>query len=47
VAQTVGAFSRERLEKAIRRVYAADKALRDTRPDDRVVIEEFVLGITT
>jgi DNA polymerase-3 subunit delta len=47
VAQTVGAFSRERLEKAIGRVYAADKALRDTRPDDRVVIEEFVLGITS
>ena len=47
VAQTVGAFSRERLEKAIGRVYAADKALRDTRPDDRVVMEEFVLRITS
>lgn len=46
VAQTVGAFSKERLEKAIGRIYAADKALRDARPDDRVIIEEFVLEVT-
>jgi DNA polymerase-3 subunit delta len=46
VAQTVAAFSKEKLEKAIARVYQADKALRDARPDDRVVIEEFVLEVT-
>jgi DNA polymerase-3 subunit delta len=47
IAQTVSAFSSDRLERAISRVYAADKALRDTRPDDRVVMEEFVLRITS
>ena len=46
VQQTMAAFSREKLERAIERVFAADRALRDTRPDDRVVMEEFVLGLT-
>lgn len=46
VAQTMSAFSKEKLERAIDRVFAADKALRDTRPDDRIVMEEFVLGLT-
>lgn len=46
VQQTMSAFSREKLEKAISRVFAADRALRDTRPDDRIVMEEFVLGLT-
>jgi DNA polymerase-3 subunit delta len=46
IAQTVAAFPRRRLEMAIQRIYQADKALRDTRPDDRVVMEEFVLGVT-
>ena len=46
VGQTVSAFSRERLRAAIEKVYATDKALRDTRPDDRVVMEELVLSLT-
>jgi len=46
VCQTVTAFSAEELRTALRKVYSADKALRDARPDDRVVMEEFVLGIT-
>lgn len=46
IYQTVSSFSRERLRQAIERVYAADKALRDTRPDDRVVMEELVLSLT-
>ena len=39
----------ERLEKlrdAIRKIYETDKALRDTRPDDRVVMEQLVLSLT-
>ena len=39
IAQTVAAFPKEKLESAVTLVYATDKALRDTRPDDRVVME--------
>ena len=46
IYQTVSSFSRERLMQAIEKVYSADKALRDTRPDDRVVMEELVLSLT-
>ena len=46
IAQTVAAFPKEKLESAVTLVYATDKALRDTRPDDRVVMEEFVLRLT-
>ncbi len=46
VQQTMSAFSKEKLETAIDRVFRADRALRDTRPDDRIVMEEFVLGLT-
>ncbi len=46
VAQTVNAFPRERLEGAIRLVFGADRALRDARPDDRVVLEQFVFRLT-
>jgi DNA polymerase-3 subunit delta len=47
VAATVGAFSRPRLERAITRLFEADRALRDARPDDRVVMEELVLSLTS
>ena len=46
IRQTVSAFSKERLAKAIAKVHWADKALRDARPDDRVVMEELVLTLT-
>jgi DNA polymerase III subunit delta len=46
VQQTVSAFPNEKLALAIAKVYWADKALRDTRPDDRVVMEELVLSLT-
>lgn len=46
VAQTASVFSTERLRTAIVRVYETDKALRDTRPDDRTVMEMFVLELT-
>src|SRR6204780_3795675 len=47
VYQTVGAFPGEKLGRAIEKIFWADKALRDTRPDDRVVMEELVLSLTT
>ncbi len=46
VHQTVAAFPGERLGTAIESVATADKALRDTRPDDRVVMEELVFRLT-
>jgi DNA polymerase-3 subunit delta len=47
VNQTVGAFPGEKLGRAIEKIFWADKALRDTRPDDRVVMEELVLCLTS
>jgi len=46
VQQTVTAFPNERLGLAIEKVFWADKALRDARPDDRVVMEELVFSLT-
>ena len=46
VYQTVGAFPGDKLGRAIEKIFWADKALRDTRPDDRVVMEELVLSLT-
>ena len=47
VQQTVAAFPGGKLGRAIESVYRADKALRDTRPDDRVVMEELVFSLTS
>src|SRR5579864_3759435 len=46
VEQTVDAFSRERLERAIQKLFTADRDLRDARPDDRIVMERMVLDLT-
>jgi DNA polymerase-3 subunit delta len=46
VFQTVSSFSKRRLAAALKLIFQADKALRDTRPDDRVVMEEFILRLT-
>ncbi len=46
VAQTLAAFPPARLQRALQLVFEADKSLRDARPDDRVVLEEFVLNLT-
>ena len=46
VHQTMSAFPDEKLARAIEKVFWADKALRDTRPDDRVVMEELVFSLT-
>jgi hypothetical protein len=46
VFQTVSSFSKARLEMALNTIFSADKSLRDARPDDRLVMEEFVLRLT-
>jgi DNA polymerase III subunit delta len=46
VYQTLSAFPGEKLGRAIEKIFWADKALRDARPDDRVVMEELVLSLT-
>jgi DNA polymerase-3 subunit delta len=46
IEQTVAAFPQQRLERAIEKVFEADRALRDARPDDRIVMEEMILALT-
>ncbi|HKA01409.1 MAG TPA: DNA polymerase III subunit delta [Candidatus Solibacter sp.] len=45
VWQTVSKFTKPQLERAIGLIYKADKSLRDARPDDRTVIEQFILEL--
>ncbi len=46
IEQTVEAFPKARLERAVQKLFEADRALRDARPDDRVVMEEMILAMT-
>lgn len=46
IEQTVGAFSKAKLERAVVKLFEADRALRDARPDDRIVMEEMILALT-
>jgi DNA polymerase-3 subunit delta len=46
IEQTVNAFSKEKLERAVGKLFAADRDLRDARPDDRIVMEEMILALT-
>lgn len=46
VHQTMSAFPNEKLSRAIEKIFWADKALRDARPDDRVVLEDLVFSLT-
>jgi DNA polymerase-3 subunit delta len=43
--QTVSKFSRPQIERALGLIYGADKSLRDARPDDRTVMEHFILEL--
>jgi hypothetical protein len=45
VRQTADAFTAAQLKSAIGSIHRADVALRDARPDDRTVIENFVLTL--
>jgi DNA polymerase-3 subunit delta len=47
IEQTVQAFPKERLERAVAKLFQTDRSLRDARPDDRIVMEEMILSLTT
>ena len=46
VWQTVGKFGKPQLERAMKLISEADRALRDARPDDRIVMEQFLMKLT-
>jgi len=46
VSQTVSSFPKSKAERAVRLLAAADRDLRDTRPDDRTVFENLILALT-
>ncbi len=46
VAQTIGRFSAAQLRRGLQLIFRADRDLRSTRPDDRIVMEEFVMQLT-
>ena len=46
VSQTVTRFTKAQLESALKLIFQADRGLRDARPDDRIVMERFVLELT-
>lgn len=46
VSQTVTKFTKAQLESALKLIFQADRGLRDARPDDRIVMERFVLELT-
>ena len=45
VAGTAGKFSKEQLERGLKLIFDADRDLRSARPDDRTVIENFVVKL--
>jgi DNA polymerase-3 subunit delta len=44
VYQTVSAFPKAKLERALEKIFIADRGLRDARPDDRIVMEDLILN---
>jgi DNA polymerase-3 subunit delta len=46
IGQTVEAFPKARLERAVVKLFEADRDLRDARPDDRIIMEEMILELT-
>ena len=46
IQQTASAFQPAQMRAAIKLIFLADKGLRDTRPDDRIVMEQFILRLT-
>ena len=47
VAGTAQKFSTEQLEAGLKMIFAADRDLRSARPDDRIVMEDFVVRLTS
>lgn len=46
VYQTMAKFSKPQLERAMTLIFEADRGLRSARPDDRIVMEQFILQLT-
>ena len=46
VMQTASKFSREQLERGVKLIFETDRDLRSARPDDRIVMENFVVKLT-
>ncbi len=46
VYQTVSKFSQPQLERAMILIHKADRGLRDARPDDRIVMEQFINALS-
>ncbi|MGH9658206.1 MAG: DNA polymerase III subunit delta, partial [Bryobacteraceae bacterium] len=46
VVETMTKFSGPQLERGLARIFEADRDLRSARPDDRVVMERLILGLT-
>jgi DNA polymerase-3 subunit delta len=46
VYQTASKFGKPQLERAMKLIFETDRGLRDTRPDDRTIMEQFVLKLT-
>jgi DNA polymerase-3 subunit delta len=45
VYQTAAKFGKPQLERALGAIYEADRGLRDARPDDRTIMEQFILKL--
>jgi DNA polymerase-3 subunit delta len=45
VAQTAAKFSKEQLERGLTLIFESDRDLRSARPDDRTVVENFVIKL--
>ncbi len=46
VSQTASKFTKAQMERGLQLIFAADRDLRSARPDDRIVMERFVVELT-
>jgi len=47
IQRTLSAFSPSQLSAALKKIFQADRALREARPDDRVIMEDFILRLAS
>ena len=45
VSQTASKFSKDQLERGLKLIFETDRDLRSARPDDRTVVENFVVKL--
>lgn len=45
IQHTASVFTKQQLEAVLKKIFATDRALRDARPDDRIVMEKLILGL--